>query len=448
MSGSTLIYDGIDHPVEVASGQGDLRYSSTPMMPPFAGAVGARSVITAGGRHVSYAQIFCEQPWVGAAVNRMLSWSVRVPLKMYRRTGDDSRIRLFPKDHPLAAAISSPWAGGSPASLTMSLLGPTLVHGNGLDEVLSGARESIAFKPCDWRFARPIKPWRDTIAGWDVDVDDPLTDRTVPADTMLHITWWSPMGPTGVSPLQQLGTTIGIEDAAQRHQKSMLANGARPPSAVTATDDRFFSLEPDEREAMFDDLREDIAAIYAGPENSGRPALLPPGLDWKQVGHTAVEAELIDQRKIAREEVCGVYLIPPPMLGILDRATFSNIEVQREMAYSDSLAPPLVLIEQSMNAQILVGLLGETDLYVEFDFNGVLRGNRLTEVQALREAVSTALLTPNEARAIDNRPKSNQPGMDSFYLPLTNNLDVVNGQSANPEANDTPNEDDTAPTGA
>jgi phage portal protein BeeE len=118
--------------------------------------------------------------------------------------------------------------------------------------------------------------------------------------------------------------------------------------------------------------------------------------------------------------VCAVYQIPPPMLGILDKATYSNIETQREMTYTDSLGPPLVLIEQCLNAQVLRGLMRETEIFCEFDFAGVLRGDKLKEVQALRDAIQTALLTPNEARSIDNRPRSDNPAMDQFYLPMNN----------------------------
>lgn len=404
---------------EIAPGRGDLTRTSgfwgMEEMPAFLSLIGRGTI--------SFSKLFQTQPWIAAAVMRMLTWSVRVPLKMYRRTGDDSRIQLREGDHPMAKAIVDPWERGAQAELVMSILGPLLVHGNGVDEIDEGAGGEIRFVPQDWRYLQPLMPFRGSLAGFKFDVDDSKLRREVSIDNCLHVKWWSPAPPLGTSPLQQLGVTLQIEDAAQRYQQGLFRNGARPPSAVTASEE-FLGLDKDERLQIMAQLREDITALYALPENAGRPALLPPGLDWKPVGHTAVEAELIDQRKVARDEVAAVYQIPPPMMGILDKATYSNIETQREMTYTDALGPPLVLIEQCLNAQVLRGLLRETDVYCEFDFGGVLRGDKLKEIQSLREAISSALMTPNEGRSKINMPRSDDEGMDQFYL-QTNNLSPV-----------------------
>lgn len=374
---------------------------------------------------ISYANLFNTQPWVAAAVMRMLTWSVRVPLKVYLRTSSDSRERLQPSDHPLAGAFVWPWERGSRAQLIMSLLGPLLVHGNATVQIVIEPDETIRFYPRDWRFMRPIYSSPSEVSGWETDEDGAV--ETLPADHVLHVAWWSPNGPLGVSPLYQLGVTLALEDAAQRYAKSNMRNMARPPSAVTVSSD-FLGFDKDVRDQVIANLRQQISDIYSGPENAGKPAILPSGLDWKQVGHTAQEAELIEQRRVNREEIAAVYQIPPPMMGILDHATYSNVEVMRDMAYTDSLGPYLVLIEQAMNAQLIYGLLGEQDVYVEFDFAGVLRGDRLKEVQAIREAIGTGVLTPNEGRIRLNYPKSSDAGADALYLP-TNNLTRI-GESA------------------
>jgi HK97 family phage portal protein len=398
-------------PIEIAPGRGDLRYSSQPFDP------AEFSLSLLNGRVVSFASLFATQPAVATAVMRLLTWAARVPLKAYRRVDESNRQRLRPDEHPLARALVEPWDGGAQLQLVGAAVGPLSVHGNGLLRVASGARESIAFEPLDWRRAKPIMPGQDTIAGWEYTRDGQRD--TLGADNVLHFRWWSPDGQTGVSPLAQLGVTLRLEAEAQEYLQSYLRQGARPPSGLQLPEG--LNLDPDERA----ELRRDMLAVFGGSANAGIPPVLPHGMEWVSINaHSAHEAELVEQRKLNREEVAMVYLIPPPMMGILDKATYSNIETQRQMAYTDALGPPLVLIEQFINAQLVRNLLREDDIYVEFDFGPVLRGDRLKEIQALRQGIAGGLYTPNEARGVLNLPPEEHPDADKLWMPINNSAPI------------------------
>lgn len=410
-----VVLDPEDRLIETEPGGGDLRRNSVPydvfLDSPFI-----------GGRPISYASIFRSQPWVAIAVMRLLTWSVRVPLKVYRRIDDEQVVRLRPDDHPLAAAVSTPWDRGHMAALITSLLGPLLVHGNSLTNVHEGAGGQIRFESVDWRMVTPIR-WDDKdpnaeILGWNIRRGKEVDEAS--ADTVMHAKWWSPLGPMGVSPLEQIRTTIDSEEAAVQWSKGSMANTARP-SGVVVTDEKFLSLEPWERQALLDQTRSDLRAAYSGGPNAGRLAVLPPGLSWESAPRSsAVEAELIAQRQVNRNEVAAIYMIPPPMIGQLERATYANIQTQRQMAYTDGLAPPLAMIEQTINAHVVQGLLRESDVYAEFDFAGILRGDRLKEIQALREGIGSGLIAPNEGRQILNYPRVDHDNADKTWMPLNN----------------------------
>lgn len=402
--------------VELGAGRGDLTTSSVP----FSAWDGASFF---GGRPVSYAKMFATQAWVAIAVMRLLTWSIRVPLKVYRMgDADGDRHRLRPGDHRLATGVSYPWERGSMADLIMALLGPLFVHGNSLIDVEEGAGGALRFDPVDWRYVTPLRldeaDPNDEILGW--KLLEAGENRTLSAETVMHQRWWSPLGKLGISPLQQLGSTITAETAAIEWQVNSLHQGVRPHGVVQVSED-VLKLPREDRQQVYDDAVQALRENYGGRKNAGKLPVMPPGMTWETANQTtAVEAELIDQRAVNRNEVASIYMLPPPSIGILDRATFNNIYTLREMAYTDGLAPPLVLVEQIFNTHVVKGLLREDDIFVEFDFAAILRGDRLKEIKALREAIGMGLLTPNEGRDVLNMRRSESDRADELWMPRNN----------------------------
>lgn len=367
---------------------------------------------------VSYTQLFRTQPWVAIAVNKLGRQVARLPLKVYRvdSRGDRGRVR----DGSLVALLNRPWERGSANDLKQALVFPTLLHGNGVlakERSRRGAPPDSLI-PLDWRYQRPhfdpgepIYMWEDTAAKGHRD----------PAD-VVHTAWWAPDGPLGVSPLEQLGVTIRHEESARAYSSASFNNAARPSGALVAP-----------REAKFsgDDLREiqaKIRAEHAGPENAFKLLLLSGGFDYKAFGGNAKEAELIEQRKLNREEVAAVYDIPPPLIGILDHATYSNVSEMHRMLYVTVLGPWLNLIESTLQSQLIDPEPAWEGLFVEFDLGEVLKGDPERRIPALTAATGRPIYTLNEARKIENLPAIDGEDANTPLTP-TNNMGTIGGET-------------------
>jgi HK97 family phage portal protein len=146
--------------------------------------------------------------------------------------------------------------------------------------------------------------------------------------------------------------------------------------------------------------------------------VLDGGLDWKPLGGSAVDAQMLETRTFTRDEVCAVYDIPPPMVGILDRATFSNIDEQHRMLYQDTLGPWLVNLESTLQTQLIDPELRWKDMFIEFDLDEVLRGDVEKRSQAYQRFLMAGAYTPNEIRRMENNPMIDNPLADAIYVPL------------------------------
>jgi HK97 family phage portal protein len=391
---------------------------SRPSVPLSAFGNGSYGLGLIGGRTVSYAELYRTQIWVAICVHKIARQIGRLPLKAYRRQ-TKGRERILTGN--LAGLLKRPWDRAGPTHLKQAMALPTLVHGGGLLRKVRGetAGPVMGVQPLVWQMMTPHRAAGGEVEFW--ESSQPGVPRFLDPEEVIHVGFRGLDGPLGVSPLEQLGVTLAIEDAAQRHQQAMLRNGARPPSALELDKEFLTAIDRDQRQTMIAGVREDVSLLFAGPENNGRPPILPPGMHWKGIAHTAVEAELIEQRKLTREEVAACYDIPPPLIGILEYATLANVAEAHRMLYTTILAPWLNLIEETIDAQLIAAEPSiRGDIYVEFDLSEVLKGDLLQRAQALALQIAHGVLTIDEAREIENRPTFDLPETSRPLYPANN----------------------------
>ncbi len=370
----------------------------------------------AGG---SYRNLYETQSSVARAVNKLTRQIARMPLKVYR--GDSAAGKERVTDGPLVEAIKSPAPGRGAIDLKQWLTLPALVHGNATVEKVRGrGGRIIGFWPLNWRLMTP--KWIDEDPELPIDywIYTPAKGkrRVLQTEDVLHVAWHPPAGQLGVSPLKQLGVTMTIERSAQLWQASTFRNAARPSGGVTLPDNDLAKDKEFRRE-----FRDDLARLQQGGHNAGRPIVLPPGGKWEAFSYNAAEAALIDQRKLGLGEVLGVYDVPPPMVGDLEKATFSNISEQHQMLFTDVLGPWFSLEQEVINSQLCAVEPEFGDFWVEYDLRDVLRGDPVKAAVAEERQIRNGTLTIDEARDANNRPRFG--GNASKPLIQTNNLSLL-----------------------
>jgi HK97 family phage portal protein len=341
-------------------------------------------------RRASYAQIWLQQPWIHALSTKLARGVARVPIATYRYTDETREDKERQQGHDIAGLLRRPFPGGSQFRLKEAITGSLTVYGHALCVKFrkrNGEPPSELW-PVPWHLVSIYGSDREPIGYYEITAG---TERRIflPED-VVHFMWWGPDG-LGVSPLEPLRRTVAMEDAAQRYAISSFSNAARP-SGFVRTD---LKLNPNDRQ----ELREEINAVHGGPDNAFRIALLTHGLDWRPTSHSAQEAEVIAHRRINREEACAVYDVPPPIVHILDRATFSNIVEQHIMWYADTLGTWFTMESDTFETQLCEREPAWQGYTVAFDLSEILKGDSEKYSQQLQREFQSGAATPNENRA-------------------------------------------------
>lgn len=255
--------------------------------------------------------------------------------------------------------------------------------------------------------------------------------KTFPADQVVHFRGYAPDGDlAGTSPIESLRRALSEEYEAGRMREQTLRNGARTSGYLERP-----AAAPPWSDTARDRFRQSWRSQYTGggPEAGGTP-VLEDGMKFVPASQTAEQLQYIESRKLTREEVAAAYFIPPPMVGILDHATFSNVREQHKHLYQDTLGPWLSQITEELELQ-LAGEFADSDgTYLEFNLAEKLRGSFEEQAAQLQASVGGPWMTRNEARARENLPAVE--GGDDLITPLN----VITGGQASPQ--------DSAPDGA
>jgi HK97 family phage portal protein len=154
-------------------------------------------------------------------------------------------------------------------------------------------------------------------------------------------------------------------------------------------------------------------------ESQHSDRLLKYGMKYQPSVVNNDEAQFIETLKHAEIKVARLWQMPPHRIQILDRATFSNIEQQGLDFKIYAAMPWLAAIEQGINRDLL-SEDEQAEYFVEFNVEGLMRGDVKSRFDAYAQARQWGWLSVNDIRKLENQSAIGPSG-DVYLQPMNMN---------------------------
>lgn len=348
-----------------------------------------------------------------ACVNLLAGTIASLPLMVYRT--DAAGVRTVARDHPLYWILhDSPNYDQTALDFWEFMAAAIELYGNAYAEIAKRGDGNIvsltAIRPDAMQVSRQTNGeleyrWTDEMGAINV----------ARQDRILHIRGFGggPLG--GVSTLAACRHTFGTAQATDRAAGTMFANGALP-SGILSTSEKLTA----EQRKIAEQL---LAEKFAGAQNAGRPMLLDNGVKWEQLTISPEDAQMLESRKFSGEEVCRIFGVPPAMVGYGDKSSnWGTGKEQDVLGFQKfNLRRRLKRIEQALQKQLLTAADRREGITIEFNLEGLLRGDSEARASFYQSGLSNGWLTINEVRRIENMPPvegGDVPRMQMQNVPL------------------------------
>ena len=205
---------------------------------------------------------------------------------------------------------------------------------------------------------------------------------------------------------------VGLSVDLERFYSSMLRNGNHQLGHVEVPAG---AMRPQDLESL-------QRAIEAkrGVDSAGKAPIFGYGAKWVTDTQSMAEMDMVAQQTWVLQQVCRACNVPPWM--VYDSSNgggkYENAESSRVDYVVNTIMPDVSTLETALN--YILRATGADDLYVKFDLNGLMRGDKAAQGQWYREMVYAGVMTRDEVRALEELDP--RDGLDKPLVPVNYGL--------------------------
>lgn len=331
-----------------------------------------------------------------------------LPLPVFRRGANGDKQRV--DGHPVAALLGSQANTAVETTafeLRAQMTWDLALHRNAFAEIRGDARYAVSeLIRMDPGYAEVITGAR--LGEYVYELWDGYNKRRVSRDNVMHIRM-TPLRTDGVLGRSLLrdgrrvfARALMLEDYARR----FFENDATP-GIIIRLPGQFKTRE------QAHEYRDKWKAQFS-KANRHSPAILDGGAEVEQLAVENNKAQFIETYQAVATQIARLWRMPPHKIGILDRATFTNIEQQALEFVTDTLLPLLVAWEQVIRRDLLL----QPSIFAEHNVGGLLRGDLKSRYEAYAIARNWGWLSANDVRRLENMNPLPSADGDAYLQPL------------------------------
>ena len=327
-----------------------------------------------------------------------------VPLILYRKAGDGGR--SVAEDHPLNNLLAySPNAHQTPLEFVEGMVAACLMQGNGYAERSTNGRGDLVALE---QFTGPVQPKRDGY-GLYYELHDRGKVERLPQDKVFHLRAFGVGGIEGLSAIRHGVQTFSSSMATDEVAARVFANGLHASGIFTAPAGTM--LTDQQR-----DLAREMITSFGGSTRAGKQLLLEGGFTYSPISINPEDAQMLATRRFNIEEICRWTGTPPIIIGHAaeGQTMFGSGVEQIMLAWLMLGLNPLM---RRIEGRILKDLLRPEDratFYAEFNRDALMQADSTARAEFLSKMVQNGIVTRNEARALINRPASQDANADAL----------------------------------
>ena len=215
----------------------------------------------------------------------------------------------------------------------------------------------------------------------------------------------------GVSRVEAMKENFGLAKALENYAARFFGSGTQT-SGVLEVPGNLTAEQAKNMQEAFD-------SRHKGWMKAHKTAVLSGGAKYVPTNVPNDQAQFLDSRRMAVEDVARAFNIPPHLLGLPGTNSYASVE-QNNLAWVTHCLRPIVQKIEGALSPLMARYPGGENAFVRFNLDGLLRADINSRMTAYSTGLQAGFLTINDVRRLEDFTPIMDASADTVRVPLAN----------------------------